>query len=77
MFAGVHLLKKLKGMEVISWDLQLEFKIEDLWIGAYWRQTNKKFDLWICLLPCIPIHLTVEKVNPRSEERRVGKECRL
>lgn len=61
-------LKKL--IEAISWDLQLEFKLEDFWIGAFWRQTPSKFDLWICLLPCLPIHFTLEKhlKNPIVKE---------
>lgn len=36
----------------------LEFKLEDLWIGAFWRQDGNCIDLWICLLPCLPLHVS-------------------
>lgn len=48
--------------------IQLEAKLQDLWIGAYWkhspyynsktRDNEKRTDIWICLLPCLPIHIT-------------------
>lgn len=48
----------------ITW----EFKLEDMWIGVFWRKqvthpmidemdTNHQFDLWICIIPCFPIHI--------------------
>ena len=47
--------------------IRLEFKLQDLWIGAFWRTTYRitdegeqpfSWDLWICLIPCLPIRLT-------------------
>lgn len=40
---------------------RFEFKIEDMWLGLFWRVTDKKIDVWICLLPCLPLHITVER----------------
>jgi hypothetical protein len=41
--------------------LRLEFKPQDLWIGVYFAQCEDspyiRTDVWICLLPCVPIHL--------------------
>jgi hypothetical protein len=38
---------------------RLEFKVQDLWIGAFWNngRDDDLVDLWICVLPCLPIHL--------------------
>lgn len=38
--------------------IRLEFKIQDLWIGVYWsgHETLGRFDIWICVIPCFPIH---------------------
>ena len=49
-----------------------KFKKEDVWIGAYWNvlevpgpwigedfkayERHKRVDLWVCLVPCFPIH---------------------
>lgn len=40
----------------------LEFKPEDCWIGAFWRRSDRiaghhPYDLWICLIPCLPVHI--------------------
>jgi len=40
--------------------ISMEFKLEDLWVGAYWRydEPYKLHHLWVCLIPCVPIHIT-------------------
>ena len=44
--------------------ISLEFKLEDLWIGAYWRYDGVYMlqHLWICFIPCFPIHITWERI---------------
>lgn len=37
----------------------LELKIEDAWIGAFWRRDLVSTQVWVCLLPCLPVHVTV------------------
>lgn len=36
---------------------RVEWKPEDLWVGVFWRRTGNRLDVWVCLLPCLPIHL--------------------
>jgi hypothetical protein len=49
---------------------KLEFKLQDMWIGAYWAKhpdykkiwhgtLRVKYDVWICIIPTIPIHLQI------------------
>jgi hypothetical protein len=35
----------------------LEWKIQDLWVGLYWRRHGHEIDVWICVVPCLPIHI--------------------
>ena len=35
-------------------NVRIEFKKQDFWIGAYWDSSN----IWICLIPCFPIHIS-------------------
>lgn len=47
--------------------IRLEWKPQDLWIGVFWKRTTLRasrsllsglrYDMWICLLPCLPIHI--------------------
>ena len=53
---------------------RIEFKLEDFWIGAFWKQTTvvrydkapdgytgNRVDVWICVVPCFPLHLIWER----------------
>lgn len=35
----------------------LEWKLEDLWVGAFWNGDRDECTLWLCILPCLPIRL--------------------
>jgi len=47
--------------------IKLELKWQDIWIGAYYKiktityifnpKIEKEFHIWICLIPCVPIHI--------------------
>jgi len=49
--------------------IKFEFKIRDMWIGIYWtygtivlvyeRKSYVQYDIWLCLVPCFPIHLII------------------
>lgn len=34
-----------------------EFKLQDLWVGAFWKRRGNCVDLWLCLVPCLPLHI--------------------
>ncbi len=41
---------------------RVEFKLADMWVGAFWKVqrplgTRQRFDVWVCLLPMVPIHV--------------------
>lgn len=37
---------------------RFEFKKQDLWIGAFWKTDRNGWNIWICLLPCLPLHIS-------------------
>lgn len=39
--------------------IKLEFKLADAWIGAFWARKDNVLHVWICLLPCLPIHVQI------------------
>lgn len=46
---------------VKRWFCRIEWKPQDLWVGVFWkRQTGYRglpsLDVWVCLLPMLPIH---------------------
>ncbi len=50
--------------------LRFEAKRQDCWVGVYWKTSTqagaaeRRLDIWICLLPCLPIH--VIRWSPRK-----------
>lgn len=56
---------------VITWHLRLEWKLADFWIGCFWKSEDGHFDLWICLLPCLPLHLFRRLDETRNHRRLV------
>ncbi len=42
---------------VKNWHWRIEIKWFDCWIGVYWKRSIAGIDIYICLLPCIPIHI--------------------
>jgi hypothetical protein len=41
-----------------GWHAQFEWKLADFWIGAFWKRCGNCIDLWICFLPCVPLHVS-------------------
>jgi len=41
-----------------GWHIGFEFKPRNLCIGAYWKRIGNCVDLWICLMPCVPLHIS-------------------
>jgi len=38
---------------------QLEFR--DLWLGMFWRTTTIALHFYICLIPMVPLHITIAR----------------
>ena len=57
--------------------VSLEFKRQDLWVGLFWKRsyngllTKSFFEIWICLIPTLPIHLTWDRTLSEEEHRKV------
>lgn len=40
----------------------VELNLCDWWLGFYFKPQktpSRKLDIWICVLPCIPFHVTI------------------
>jgi hypothetical protein len=36
---------------------RLEWKLADCWVGCYWARKDGVLHIWICIVPCVPLHL--------------------
>ena len=52
----MKILLQLEVAPPCGWFLRLEWVPNDLWIGIYWKVLKGRLDLWMCLIPCFPIH---------------------
>lgn len=39
--------------------MRFEFKLADCWLGAFWKRSGDILHIWICLLPCFPLHVQI------------------
>ena len=49
-------MKVLLSHNGINWGIDLEFKLQDFWVGVFWKNRKEDIDIWICIIPCLPIH---------------------
>jgi hypothetical protein len=49
-----------------GWYVRVEFKPQDLWVGAYWKRVGHVLDVWLCLLPCLPLHFCLVWRDPEQ-----------
>ena len=62
-----------KKQTVRFW-MRMEFVPRDAWIGVFSRNHRQiKYDIWICLIPCFPLHISwlrvADRRSLRTEER--------
>jgi len=51
--------------------IRFEVKLQDFWIGAFWKKhidwnflggwELRITDIWVCLIPCFPLHVRLVK----------------
>jgi hypothetical protein len=41
-----------------GWNCQFIFEPRDLWIGAFWKTCGHCVDVYICFVPCVPLHIS-------------------
>lgn len=47
----------MSGMSKRRWHLRLQWEPRDCWIGLYWTRATYSTHVYICLLPCFPLHV--------------------
>jgi len=40
-------------------ELKCFFEPRDIWVGLYWKKHKRAIEFYLCLLPCLPIHLYI------------------
>ncbi len=39
--------------------VQIQFEYRDWWAGVFWRRTKIALHFYICLIPMLPLHITI------------------
>jgi hypothetical protein len=42
---------------------RIEFKLADAWIGAFWKQSQGVLHIWVCIVPCFPLHMEIRRLD--------------
>lgn len=64
----------IKPHALVNFTLCLEFKAADMWVGVFWKHRKQfpmkrwtRTDVWLCILPMLPVHLTLYLPMRRKE----------
>ena len=59
----VHAISVCCSLAFGSWRgfCVIPFKPEDMWVGLFWRSVPGQIDAWVCILPMLPIHVTLRR----------------
>lgn len=41
-----------------DYNLTIDWGIRYFWVGVCWKRDGNCFDMWVCLLPFIPVHFS-------------------
>jgi len=41
--------------------VQFQLEVRDLWIGLFWRTSSIALHFYICLVPMVPLHITIAR----------------
>lgn len=44
-----------------SLSVAIEWKLADLWVGAFWKPAFDGWQFWLCIVPCLPIRLHLKR----------------
>lgn len=47
-------------MKIHYWYIRPKFEIRDIWIGIYWKRFPAALDVYVCLLPCLPLNFYIQ-----------------
>ena len=41
--------------------VQFQYEPRDWWVGIFWRRTKIALHVYVCLIPLVPLHITVRR----------------
>lgn len=51
---------------------QFQWEPRDAWVGLFWRRTDIALHLCICLVPFVPLHITILRRPKDNIDERLG-----
>jgi len=58
---------KLRLIDRPGLKVQFQWEWRDFWVGLFWRTTKIARHFYICILPFIPLHVTVARGKAKEE----------
>lgn len=56
--------------------VRAEWVFEDAWLGVFWRREGRCLEVWVCLLPFLPLHFERwDKCVPHPTDNIACKHC--
>jgi hypothetical protein len=42
------------------WELSLKWEPRDCWVGVYWKRYPAALEMYVCIVPLVPVYLYVQ-----------------
>lgn len=65
----------MRQWQLVGWRAAFEWKLQDMWVGWFWKRTGNCVDLWICVLPCVPLHVSWWWTREPAADRQAEAEA--
>jgi hypothetical protein len=49
--------------------LLLRFEPRDIWVGVFWDRRSDGLHVYVCLVPCLVLHVTLAELSAELEEQ--------
>lgn len=54
--------------------VSMKLNVHDVWIGVFWKRRGRTLDVYVCLLPCLPLHVFYQDnriVTPHDRQEQL------
>lgn len=65
-------MRALRIVDRANVKAQFQWEPRNAWVGLFWRRTNVTLHLYVCVVPFVPLHITILRRPRDNIDERLG-----